>query len=541
MVDNSPTEEQNLISLIFKPKNWSVKQTKVEETNSFKLFQFLKENWLYFGILVALVIIAYFNSLGNGLVSDDKLIEKEMPLFRNFGYMFNRDLFSFFRKTFLYSFLYFLSGDNVTSLVFRLPNLLFHAGNAFLIFTILSLMTKKTVAFLASVIFAVHPISTEAITWIAAGNYPQYVFFFLLSFLFYLLSLRGKKFYFLSIFFFVIAILTTNRLFLMTVFISYEFFLGNIRKNWKKLVPFSVLGFIWVGYHFFQINSVTTDLASQTYSDSGLVNPLIKIPYALATYLELIFWPMKLTFYHSDINFSLNIVVWKWFVSLTFLGLISYSYFKKRFLGFFLSLFLIGLALNLTPFKISQFMAERYLYFTQIGIIVPVSLALYKLQQSKKYWSLGYLLFFLIVLSLLVRTIVRNQDWKDTDTLMLATVKTTPQSPRAQNNVGAYYYRLGQLDKAAEHFQEAIKANHRFADAYHNLGEVYLRVQKNDEAIELNQKALEFNPSMWQAYQNLGEAYLAKGEKDKAVQALQLGLKINSRSQLMLKLLEDSR
>lgn len=513
---NPQAEEQNIISLLFKPKSWTSKQTKVGGMTFFKLSQFMRENWLYFGVLVVLVIIAYSNSLGNGLVSDDKLIEKEMPLFRSFGYMINHDLFSFFRKTFLYSFLYFLSGDNVNPVVFRLPNLLFHAGNTFLIFTILSLMNKKTVAFLAAVLFAVHPLNTEVVTWIAAGNYPQYVFFFLLSFLFYLLSSKSKKYYAFSIIFFTVALMTTNRLFLMPVFISYEFFLGDIRKNWRKLVPFVVLGFFWVGYSFFQINSVSADLAQQTYSSGGLTNLFLKIPYVTASYLELIFWPQTLTFYHSDLSFSFGILAWKFLLFILFSLAFIYAFFKNKFIAFWLSLFLIGLLLNLTPFKISQFIAERYAYFSMIGILVVVAYWLDKLIRSKKYRVVGLIVLSVITVSLAVRTIVRNGDWKDTDTLMLATVKTTPQSPRAQNNVGAYYFAHGDYQKAINAFEAAILANPRFADAYHNLAVIYSKQGEYDAAINLELKAISINKNLGEAYVSLLNSYLKKGDKESA-------------------------
>ena len=78
---------------------------------------------------------------------------------------------------------------------------------------------------------------------------------------------------------------------------------------------------------------------------------------------------------------------------------------------------------------------------------------------------------------------------------MLATIQTTPESPRAQNNVGAYYFKQGDYQKALEHFQLALKNNSRFLDAYQNLGVTYLKIGKKEEAREIIEAGLQINPN----------------------------------------------
>ena len=97
--------------------------------------------------------------------------------------------------------------------------------------------------------------------------------------------------------------------------------------------------------------------------------------------------------------------------------------------------------------------------------------------------------------ALSVRTITRNADWKNQDTLWLATAKTSPSSPQNHNNLGDYYGRQGDLEKAAEEFKTAIKLKPNYGDAYHNLANIYHQMGEDDLAIENYRKALSFNPN----------------------------------------------
>jgi tetratricopeptide (TPR) repeat protein len=530
-------EEKTLVSLLFNPQSWRLKKTSTEESDSktFTFRQFFIDHWLYFLLLAALVLVAYTNSLGNGLVSDDKGLPEEGANLWNLGFIFS-DPFAFLRVI-LYGVLY--SVCDLGAACLRATNILWHLGNSWLVFVLISLFASRRVALATAVIFAVHPILTEAITWISGGGYAQYTFFFLLSFICYIQADRSKqnKYYLLSVVFFTLAHFSTNRLFLVPVFFLYEFLLGNISRNWKKLIPFLFLGGLWLGWYLLQLGTRTQSLTELTFADSGSVNIFIKIPVAITTYLKLIFYPVPLTFYHSEPINSLRILI-SFVVSTLFLGLFIYGLIKNKLLAFWLGFFILGLILSLTPFKVAQIVAERYAYIASLGIIFLVVYYLAKwLRESRK--SLFLLLIAVLVPTFLIRTMIRNTDWKNTDTLMLSTVRTTPESPRAQNNVGAYYYRQGDYQKAATAFQAALRANPRFADAYHNLGELQYMAGDYDKAIALNLEALKHAPGLWQAYKSLGEAYLKKGDKENALKALSLGLRVNPGSQEMLKLQEE--
>jgi len=215
-------------------------------------------------------------------------------------------------------------------------------------------------------------------------------------------------------------------------------------------------------------------------------------------------------------------------VFISLISVIIFSFFKKhRQIFFWLSLFIISLTPTLTPFGISGVVNERYVYLGSIGIFVTVSLFFTKLINIKRVKAFTYILFFLIILSLMTRTIVRNIDWKNQDNLWLAAKTTSPSSAQNHNNLGDYYGRQGDLESAVQEFKTAIKLKPNYAEAHHNLANTYQRLKKIDPAIKNYQKALEFKPNLWQSHQNLASIFYQQEKNDLAKKHLLKAIKIN--------------
>lgn len=485
----------------------------------------LKINWRALVFLAFLVFTVYLNSLGNDFVSDDVGAIVENKNLGNFSYILSQPLT--FIRALPYFTAYKITGLNPLS--FRIVNILSHLGTVLLIYALISLIDKPTLAFFTAGIFAVHPILTESVTWISGGGYSQYSFFFLLSFLTYILSQKNRKFYYVSILAFFLSLSSSEKaIVLPLVFLLYEVSFGEFRKNWKKLIPFFALSGVCALYLIGLLGERVTALETTYYQKPGTDNPLVQIPIAVTSYLELIFWPKNLTLYHSEeFYFSQIEYFLRAGVFLLFLAAIVYFFKKDRRIFFWLSFFLISLLPTLTPLRIAWWVAERYAYLATLGIFFIAALGIFKIGQKFKNQELSWLIFALIILILSGRTIVRNMDWKNEDTLWLATAKSSPHSPQNHNNLGDYYSRHGDYQKAIEEFKSAIELNPDYGDAYHNLGNAYREIGNNEEAIANYQKALSLNPNLWQSHQNLAARYFELGEFGLALQELEKAVKIN--------------
>ncbi len=489
-----------------------------------RIKKYLKKNWPIFLFLTFLVFIAYANSLNNELLSDDIGAITENPDIGNLSSIFSKP-YNFFQPL-QYYFIYKICG--FAPICYRVSNILFHLGGVFTVYIIVSLLFGKDLAFYVAAIFSVHPILIESVGWVSGGPYVKYGFFLLASFLTYILSDKYKKLYFLSFIFAALALVCSEKAMVYFIILfTYELALGNLKKNWKKIIPFFLIDSIWFFIYVVQIPSRQASVMQSDSAEKKYGDILIQIPIALTSYLQLIFWPDKLTLYHSEMIFGMKEYLIRVAFSICFVGFIIYSFFKNRKIFFWLSFFIISLLPTLTPFRISWIVAERYVYLGSIGIFVVFGYFLKKLVDNKKTESFGYLLFIIIILCLTTRTIIRNVDWRNQNNLWIATAKTSPSDPKTHLNLGDVYGRAGDFEKSAQEFITAIKLYPNYAAAYHNLGNTYINMGKKEMALNSYLLAIKYDPSIWQSYQNIASIYFNQGEIASCEAFLKMALKIN--------------
>lgn len=502
-----------------------------DKVRRFSFQTFFKENWLILCLLSFLVFVSYVNSLGNEFVSDDIAGVLNNENLNSFSYVFS----SFFRiirffQPSLHTIINLTFGKSPAA--FRFLNILFHLATTITTYVVVYLLLNRMTAIFAVSIMAVHPIVVESVTWISGGGHCMYSFFIMLSILFYILTIKNERYLYFSIAASFLAITISEKAFIFPLILLALAVAYKIKiKNWKKLIiiaiPILIIGIAFLSKIPERMEWLQT---SHYHSGRQIQNPILQIPIAISSYLELLFWPKNLTLYHSEMFFSKGEYFFRLAIFIAFLGIIIYTFKRNRHLFFWLSLFIISLLPTLTPFGISWIVAERYVYLGAIGIFVVVAMGINRLNEIEKYKTTSIVLATLLIIALMTRTIVRNTDWKNQDRLWIAAAKTSPSSPQNHNNLGDLYARRGDLEKAAKEFQIAIQLNPNYGDAYHNLANTYQQMGKPNEAIENYQKALSFNSNLWQSHQNLAAVFFNLGEFDLAKQELEKAINVNPQS-----------
>ncbi len=516
------TVQDFLISENYLENNLKKIEINNEEKYSNEEAIFLSKS-MVFAILIVLIFVCYLWTLGFKFVSDDIYILKVKNL-GSIKVIFDQP------QIFLASLHYFVVNKLVgaSPWLYRLSNIFFHGGNTYLIYLIVATISFPFVAFFLSLIFAIHPILIESITWVTGGSYTRYTFFLLGALFFYIKKNKKKHYYWYSVLFSIMAISSSEKAIIIPLlFLLYEISFGKIKENWKKLIPYFGITGIWVLFYLSQIGNRISGMEMQSYGQVKTLNPFFQIPVALASYIQLIFWPDKLTLYHSEMVFTPLQFGFMVLITLSLFASIGTSYFKNKQIFFWLSFFVISLLPTLTPFGISWIVAERYVYLGSIGIFFVISYSLVYLVKNEKTKIIGYLLFVICLLGLMTRTIIRNMDWRNEDTLWTSMIRTSPSDPKTHNNLGDMYGRQGNMQKSMEEFKRAIEINPNYADAYHNLGNVYINTKKYELAMKSYQKAASINPNLWQSYQNIAAIYFSAKQYDKALENMDRAIKIN--------------
>ena len=180
--------------------------------------------------------------------------------------------------------------------------------------------------------------------------------------------------------------------------------------------------------------------------------------------------------------------------------------------------------------------ADRYAYLTTLPIYIFVATGIYKVLCNRAL-SINLLLLsgvaiYLLLLSNLTQTQVRV--WNNPISLWEHVVRSSPDNGHAHGNLGSSYYRIGAYDKAASHYESAIKNNDFSASHLTTAAMTYIQLGKPDNALALYLLTLQsyahlayISPLTNCISLNTGLIYLQQG---KAQEAKNLFLKIDPSS-----------
>jgi hypothetical protein len=474
-------------------------------------------------ILAGLCFLVYANSFKGAFVSDDiPAIIKNPAITKPGNYLFEP-------ANLLVSLIYLLVKGN--PFPYHLISVTLHSVNTILVFIFLSLFFKTETAFLGAALFAVHPVHAEAVAWISGSVYLATALFTFSVYLLYRratysreLSQRASNYYYLSsLILFSYFIVKQFSFYSLTplLLILSDFTFGRWRKNWRLWLPFLgiaalrliALKDILLG----RINSVARDLPG------GLTwtNPIFNLAYSFFSHLSLLIWPARLTLYHEPALISSPSLTLELLILAMLLFSLPFLYRKAKPIFFALGIFVIYLIPTYSPLLISWLVAERYAYIPSVALSICLCLAYEKCaEKSKTAKNTALALFMTLIAIYSLRTVIRNEDWRTPERLWRATLKASPLSPRAHNNMGDVYLRAGNMTAAVAEFKKATELNPNYASAYHNLANAYYSLGSLKEATRYYQKALTCDPGLFESHYNLGIIYINVGDFDKALEEL---------------------
>ena len=479
-------------------------------------------------ICAVLIILAtvgvYFNSLDNEFLWDDKVLISGNKSIQDWGYLSENlvthlyrgtaDASNFYRPILKLSFMldWAVWQERVTG--WHVTNIALHAINALLIFFLFGIILKaRLAAFLAAMLFAVHPVFTSAVTYISGRGDPLALFFMLVSFLFFV-----RKRHLAGALFFIPAILTKETAIILPLLLfAYYRIIGKgkekgvrpLLKSKRGQTPFSFY-YLIVFLPYIVICAIYGALRATVFnfpfvptltSGSTLYLRLLTMAKILFIYLKLLILPLGLHM-ERNVPYVQSFFEPAVFISVTAIAVMAYFIRKKIYrqnegIFFGISWFLIALlpVSNIRPLNMS--MAEHWLYVPAIGLFACVGILLGRIMQKGAAWKLAaWGLFGAAIFFLSSETFWQNRVWRNEKVFYENFLRYVPESYVAHANMGGIYVREGETDLAIREYKKALEICPHYMAAHFSLAHQYRELGERAKALRHHERAILYFPTL---------------------------------------------
>jgi len=464
-------------------------------------------------VLIFVLLLAYSNTLHAPFVFDDQLNIvnneqiKDLQNFSNSNILSDRRYLG--NLTFALN--YRIHGLEVTG--YHIVNILIHIVNALLVYALV-LLTLKTpwmrdrlgtsplLSYLplgAGLLFAVHPLQTQAVTYIVQRFASLATLFYLGSLVLYIRARLAQRkgpsiaWYVGSVLCAVCAMKTKEIAFTLPVMIVlYEvfFFRGKWGKRILVLIPL-VLTMLIIPLSMLGVDKPLGEIIGDISEATQVQSPLSRWEYlatqgrVIMTYLRLVVLPVNQNLdYDYPIYRSLfdPAVLGSFGVLLLLAGAGVYLYMRsrrgeplQRLIAYGIFWFFITLSVESSVIPITDVIFEHRMYLPSVGVFLAIGAAgvfiARKLKEKKREVKKGIAAgFTVIILLLAVVSFVRNRTWGDEITLWEDVVSKSPQKARPYLGLGKAYIDEDRTNDAMEAFQTALRLKPDYAEAHNNLG-----------------------------------------------------------------------
>jgi Flp pilus assembly protein TadD len=444
---------------------------------------------------------------------------------------------------------------------YHLANLLIHLCNALLVFRLTAItlrapalreaeagpLLRRFLPLAAGLLFALHPIQTQAVTYVVQRFASLATLFYLLSVVLYAesrLSLdqrraRAASLYLLSLLAAAAAMRSKEISFTLPVVIAgYEllFFRGSARRlllvapigATALLIP---LGLAASGQTLADVLGDSSALAETQDIPRSVY--LLTQSRVVATYLRLLVLPVG---QNLDWDFPLSHGVFDPAVLLSVAVLLAVgggavlllvrarrSHRPAGVLFFFgVAWFFVASSVESSVIPIRDVLFEHRVYLPFVGAAIALGTAvLCGVERLRPRLPAGIQCAAALLATagpLGAATYARNLVWKDEVTLWSDVASKSPRKPRPHNNLGVSLWEQGRVEEALREYREAIRLDPGYAEPHDNLGiALYWARHEVDEAIQEYREAIRLAPQNARAHNNLGVAYRTKGLVDPAL------------------------
>lgn len=375
-------------------------------------------------------------------------------------------------------------------------------------------------AFLSAGLWSLHPIQTQAVTYVVQRMASLAGMFYIMAFYLFLKGVQQKKFVIMKsglyvamgiCFLLALGSKPSSAMFPVVVGLFYAQFEFKKRQNLSVGVCTAfwagvslVVGFaVWyyIGYNPLNL------LGGYSIRPFSLLERLLTEGRVLVHYLMqlALLKPFSFSLVH-EISISTSLFSpLSTLTSLLFISLlIGLSWFLRKrasLFSFSIMFFFINHIVEST-FLPLELVYEHRNYIPSMFLFLPLSYSFVRVTYSRKemifFVQLRYLVPTIIMIALIGLTIHRNSDWHDEHSFWSDAINKSPGLARPYHNLAHdYYERIGDYETAIKLYLTALtksdlRPDHK-AYSYNNIASLYYRMGENEKAFDYVEKALHLN------------------------------------------------
>ena len=483
------------------------------------------------GIAIVLVtLVVYAPAMQAGFIWDDQvfltrnsLIKAPDGLYRFWVTTESTDYFPVTSSVLWFEWRLF--GENAMG--YHIINILLHATTAILVWQVLKLF-RIPAAWLAGLLFAVHPVNVATAAWITEHKNTLSMLFYLLSLLFYIKfrNTDERSCYWKAVALFLIALLSKTSVVMMPfVILGIGYWQGKriSRKDILQAVPFFglslLLGLVTVWFQY--MNAIGEEIVR----NDGFLSRLAVAGKAIWFYFAKALFPARLCFIYTRWELPAT-SIFSFFPTIFLVVLITFFWINRKKWGrpllFAFGYFIVTLipVLGFLDMYFMQFslVADHWQYVSIIGITTLLAgggaILLRKRQTRYPFKLLGGIALVTVFAGLSWQ---RVHIFKSEETLWNDTLSKNNAAWMPHNNLGILLMNKGRYGESVYHFSEAIRIKSDYWSAWYNMGNAFLKWEKPHKAIASYSESLRLNPLNMAAMNNLGYVLFQNGRVEEAI------------------------
>ena len=425
---------------------------------------------------------------------------------------------------------YTLGGRPDNLAAFHRTSLIIHLANTCLVIILLYLLFGSLwAAVAAGLLFGVHPMTVESISWVCDRKTLLAAFFSLWALVFYVqyAHKKGRGFFVGSLLMYLLALLAKPTSTPLPAVLLLLDFWPLKKLSWRLIiekVPFFVVGGAMAVITVIS-QSRTADLVpSAGYGPESI--PLV-LCHNIIFYLYKIVWPINLSSHYAfpePLSAAHPMVLAGMLGTciLIFALLFSLRWTRGAFTGWLIFFVAIMPAMQVLRFS-NVIASDKFAYLPSTGLLIALAAFLIWFcgTDKSRYASVKrYIVIFIVVILAGAESVATRRylvHWRNTIGLYEHMLSFTPNSALLHYNLGTELQALRRDNEAISHYRQAVTHKPDYAEAHYNIGNTLKSQQKLEQAIYHYQQAVEFKPRFAEALTNMGNALSMQGKSGEAI------------------------